>query len=272
MTAAQKTALARFLDAAGDSLGDGYAPDRDYGFTGDSPGPEEPAPGGAVAPASSTGTATPPEGGFSTLPLAYRVDEEEETLEGIAAAIRRCGDCILGKGRKQAVPGEGAERPLVLVVGEGPGAEEDASGRPFVGPAGQLLDRMLAAIKLSRAQNCFIANTVKCHPPGNRDPGPEESAACAPFLEAQIRLLRPRAILCVGRIAAQNLLETPEGITRLRGRFFHPEKYGRVPLLPTFHPSAVLRDQNLKAPVWEDLKLLKARLAELDQDYAALWE
>jgi DNA polymerase len=260
MTAETKTALARLFDSAGDYLGDGYALPRDYAFCG---APAPPPPQG---------------GGFSSLPLAYQVEEEDEgegwekNLEDIAAAVHGCMACPLGKGRRLAVPGEGVERPLLLVVGEGPGAEEDAAGRPFVGPAGQYLDRMLASVKLSRDRNCFIANTVKCRPPGNRDPEPEESAACAPFLEAQIRLLEPKAILCAGRVAAQRLLETADGINRLRGRFFYPEKYGRIPLLPTFHPSAVLRDPSLRSPVWEDLKLLKARLAELDPDYAALWE
>jgi DNA polymerase len=147
----------------------------------------------------------------------------------------------------------------VLVIGEGPGAEEDATGRPFVGPAGQLLDRMLKAIDLDRATNCFIANVVKCRPPGNRDPQPEGSAACLPYLRAQIAALRPRAILAVGRVAAQTLTGLTAGVGELRRRQL---VYEGIPLAVTYHPSAVLRDSALKRPVWEDLKRLKATLGD----------
>ena len=168
-----------------------------------------------------------------------------------------CTRCALHRGRKHAVPGEGAAHPLVLVIGEGPGAEEDATGRPFVGPAGQLLDKMLKAIELDRATNCFIANVVKCRPPGNRDPQPEESAACLPYLRAQIAVLRPRAILAVGRVAAQTLTGLSAGVGELRRRQL---AYEGIPLAVTYHPSAVLRDSSLKRPVWEDLKRLKSTL------------
>jgi DNA polymerase len=145
----------------------------------------------------------------------------------------------------------------VLVVGEGPGAEEDATGRPFVGKAGQYLDRWLKAIDLDRGSNCFIANIVKCRPPGNRDPLPEESAACLPYLQEQIAILSPRAILVVGRIAAQVLTGHAAGIGDLRAR---QHTFGDLPLVATYHPSAVLRDSSLRAPVWEDLKRLSALL------------
>jgi DNA polymerase len=191
---------------------------------------------------------------------------EGDSLDRIAADVASCAACGLAQGRQRAVPGEGVEAPLVLVIGEGPGADEDREGRPFVGAAGQLLDRMLAAIKLSRGGNCFIANTVKCRPPRNRDPLPEETSACASFLTRQIKLLKPRAILCVGRIAVQTLLGTAEGIGRLRGRFFD---YQGIPLLPTYHPSALLRDETLKKPAWEDLKLLREKLSGFDPVYAA---
>jgi DNA polymerase len=157
-----------------------------------------------------------------------------------------------------------------MVIGEGPGADEDVSGRPFVGKAGQLLDKMLASIGLSRDENCYIANVVKCRPPGNRDPGPDEVAACFPFLERQIALLRPSIILCAGRVAAQNVLKTSKGINSLRGNFaefvptqaeFYIEEKA-IPVLCTFHPSAILRDDSLKRPAWEDLKLLKSYLEE----------
>lgn len=153
-----------------------------------------------------------------------------------------------------------------MVIGEGPGAEEDLQGRPFVGRSGQLLDKMLAAVSLSRTVNVFIANIVKCRPPGNRDPQPEESEACAGYLAAQIAYIKPKAILALGRIASRNLLATNEGITRLRGRFFD---YRGIPLMPTYHPSALLRDENLKRPAWEDLKRFREKLRELEPGYEA---
>ncbi|MDR1429557.1 MAG: uracil-DNA glycosylase [Spirochaetaceae bacterium] len=200
----------------------------------------------------------------------YRKDHKDhagdDSLGLVASEIASCAACGLAQGRNLAVPGEGVPNPLVLVIGEGPGEGEDREGRPFVGPAGQLLDRMLASIKLSRKKNCFIANIVKCRPPNNRDPLPEESAACEAFLARQIRLLNPLIILCVGRISAQTLLKSSEGIGRLRGRF---TCCGDIPLLPTYHPSALLRDESLKKPAWEDLKLLREKLSGLDPGYAA---
>lgn len=188
------------------------------------------------------------------------------SLDALANAVRSCSACRLCETRTNAVPGEGPApgTPVpVLIVGEGPGADEDAQGRPFVGKAGQLLDKMLAAISLSRGTNCYIANVVKCRPPQNREPAPDEAAACRPFLDAQIDLIRPRAIIALGRTAAQNILSTTEGITRLRGRFF---EYRGIPVLPTYHPSALLRDETLKRPAWEDLKRFRARLDELLAD------
>jgi DNA polymerase len=187
-------------------------------------------------------------------------------LDQLAAAVSACQSCKLHATRTQAVPGEGAEKPLVLVVGEGPGADEDMSGRPFVGRAGQLLDRMLASIGLDRKKNCFIANIVKCRPPNNRDPEADESSACLHFFENQVELLKPLLILCVGKVPAKNLLGTDEGITRLRGNW---KTYRGIPFLPTFHPSYLLRDESQKAFAWEDLKTLCKRLAELDANYAA---
>jgi DNA polymerase len=192
------------------------------------------------------------------------------SLHDIASEIAACTLCPLAPTRKNTVPGVGVPEPLVLVIGEGPGADEDAKGEPFVGPAGQLLDKMLAAIHLSRATNCYIANIVKCRPPGNRDPAPEEAAACIPFLRRQIAALHPRLILAVGRIAAQYLLNTGEGIGRLRGRFFDFAPGGSesvIPLMPTYHPSALLRNADLKAPAWEDLKAFARRLLELAPEY-----
>jgi DNA polymerase len=142
-----------------------------------------------------------------------------------------------------------------MVVGEGPGAEEDRRGKPFVGRAGQYLDRWLAAVGLDRTSNCFIGNIVKCRPPGNRDPLPEESAACMPYLKEQIDILKPKAILTLGRIATQILCGRSEGIGKLRGEELD---YLGIPVVPTYHPSAVLRNTDLRPAVWEDLKRLRA--------------
>ncbi|MDR0784399.1 MAG: uracil-DNA glycosylase [Treponema sp.] len=187
-------------------------------------------------------------------------DKSADSLERIAEEVRSCSDCGLRALRILAAPGEGAPQPIVLVVGEAPGADEDSVGRPFVGKAGQLLDKMLNSIGLSRQTNCFIANTVKCRPPGNRDPLPDETAACGRFFSRQFALLQPKAVLCVGRIAVQTLLKTSEGIGNLRGKFFD---YNGVPLIATFHPSALLRNESLKRPAWEDLKALKTKLLSL---------
>jgi DNA polymerase len=259
MTAEEKTVIANFLDLAGDYLKDGYKRERETVQLTDD----------AISE------------GLSALPLAYQVDEDEDeepleqipserafladSLEAIAADIAACKACALAATRTLVVPGEGVESPLVMVVGEGPGADEDRAGRPFVGRAGQLLDKMLDSIGLSRNKNCFIGNMVKCRPPGNRDPGQEEIAACSSFLERQITLLRPQVILCAGRVAAQNLLKTNTGINALRGEF-KELSIGEtmIPVLCTFHPSAILRDESLKRPAWEDLKLLKSRLEERD--------
>ena len=182
------------------------------------------------------------------------------SIESLASKILRCTHCQLARTRTNVVPGEGVSEPDVLVIGEGPGYDEDMQGRPFVGKAGMLLDKMLAAIGLDRKTNCFIANVVKCRPPQNRDPFPEEQEACFSFLEAQIKILKPRMILCMGRISAQKMLNTTEGVGRLRGNFY---EYNGIPLMITYHPSALLRNQDLKRPAWEDLKKFKARLDQL---------
>ncbi|MDR2049956.1 MAG: uracil-DNA glycosylase, partial [Treponema sp.] len=207
------------------------------------------------------------------IPAESRLPETEaDSLEKVAADVSRCTRCGLCSTRTNTVPGEGVPRPLVMVIGEGPGADEDATGRPFVGRAGQLLDRMLDSkgkIGLFRNKNCYIANVVKCRPPGNRNPLPDETAACMSFLRRQITLLKPLVILAAGNTAVKALLDTTEGITRLRGSFTSFTLGNRdIPLLPTFHPSALLRDESLKAPVWDDMKTLRAKLCELDAAYA----
>jgi uracil-DNA glycosylase len=177
---------------------------------------------------------------------AYRVLLEE---------IVGCQKCPLAKIRKNAVPGEGGNRKRVLFIGEGPGADEDRTGRPFVGRSGQLLDRILAAVSLTRA-DIYITNIVKCRPPGNRDPEPAEVIACWPYLETQIKLLRPRLIVTLGLPATRTLLDSTDSLGRLRGRF---HDYRGIPLLPTYHPAYILRAYTVenRKKAWEDIKLVR---------------
>ncbi len=179
-----------------------------------------------------------------------------EPLRSMVAACRRCGLC---ESRTQTVFGVGDTRAQVLVVGEAPGAEEDRQGEPFVGRAGQLLNAMLRALGQPR-ERVYIANILKCRPPGNRDPSPAEVASCLPFLHRQIELLAPRLILIVGRIAAQSLLATDTSIGRLRG---HLHRYGSqgTPMVVTYHPAYLLRSPAEKRRAWADLKAARAELA-----------
>lgn len=184
------------------------------------------------------------------------------TLEEIASKIARCTRCTLARTRNNVVPGMGVENPDVLVIGEGPGYDEDKQGLPFVGKAGILLDKMLAAIGLDRKTNCYIANIVKCRPPQNRDPFPQEQDACFSFLEAQINILKPKMILCMGKISSNKMLNQKSPIGTLRGQIF---EYNNIPLMVTYHPSALLRNEQLKRPAWDDLKMFKAKLDEIKQ-------
>ena len=276
MTREEKTAAAAFLNLTGDYLSGAFRRDHgnvDFGnnLTGDEAArPASPGEIAATEYANAGENAAAPEKTASA--------PSGDSLEAVAADVSRCERCGLCAGRTNTVPGEGARRPLVMVIGEGPGADEDATGRPFVGRAGQLLDRMLDSrgkIGLSRTSNCYIANIVKCRPPGNRNPQQDETAACVPFLVRQIRILEPNIILAAGNTAVKTLLDSSEGITRLRGKLtrfrgtYLMDGSFDIPLLPTFHPSALLRDESLKAPVWEDLKLLRETLCGLDGDYAA---
>jgi DNA polymerase len=165
-------------------------------------------------------------------------------------SVAACSSCILHQGRKQAVFGVGDEQAEWLFVGEGPGAEEDARGEPFVGQAGKLLDNMLWAIGLKRGENVYIANVVKCRPPGNRTPEPAEAHACEPFLTRQIELIAPRLIVALGKVAANNLLGTEATLGSLRGKV---HRYRGTPLIATYHPAYLLRNLTDKALVWEDL-------------------
>ncbi|MEJ0007277.1 MAG: uracil-DNA glycosylase [Steroidobacteraceae bacterium] len=176
--------------------------------------------------------------------------------------VTRCTRCDLYRTRTRAVLGVGDRHAQWLVVGEAPGAEEDRQGEPFVGRAGQLLDAMLRAIGLARGTNVYIANILKSRPPGNRDPAPAEVAACLPYLERQIELIRPRIILAVGRIAAQNLLGSDSSLGRLRGQV---HEFGglKTALVVTYHPAYLLRKPEDKRKAWEDLKFARGVLARL---------
>lgn len=182
-------------------------------------------------------------------------------LDELSSRVSQCRSCVLCQKRMRCVLGEGVLTPAVLVVGEGPGADEDRTGRPFVGRAGQLLDKMLAAISLSRTANCYIANAVKCRPPMNRTPMSDEVAACRPFLHEQILVLRPHFILAMGKTAANTLLQTNATLASLRGKWFdYSAGTQPIPLLVTYHPSALLREESLKRSAWEDLKVFRASL------------
>ncbi len=183
-----------------------------------------------------------------------------ETLEEIRADLEGCRRCALCQGRHNIVFGVGNPHARLVLVGEAPGREEDEKGEPFVGEAGRLLDRILFAVGLRR-EDVYICNVEKCRPPGNRDPLPEEIAACEPFLQRQLAAIRPRLIVTLGRFAAQTLLRDQTAISRLRGQW---REYQGIPLLPTFHPAFLLRNPASKREVWEDMKSVMQRLRTLE--------
>jgi DNA polymerase len=178
----------------------------------------------------------------------------------LKAAVADCRACGLCQARKQAVLGVGDVEADWLFVGEAPGAEEDERGEPFVGQAGKLLDAMLEAIDLKRGNNVYIGNSVKCRPPGNRTPEPEETAACWPFLERQIELIKPKIIVALGRPAAQTLLQSEVKISASRGRLFD---YRGIPVVVTYHPAYLLRNLPDKARAWEDLCFMRRTMKAL---------
>jgi len=175
-----------------------------------------------------------------------------ETLEDIHADLGDCRRCKLAQERNHIVFGDGNAKAKLVFIGEGPGAEEDRKGQPFVGAAGQLLTRIIEAIKLSRSQ-VYICNIIKCRPPGNRNPESDEIKTCFPFLERQIAALQPDFIIALGTFAAQTLLGTTTPISRLRGRF---HVYKGIKVVPTYHPAYLLRNPDKKRDVWEDMKML----------------
>ncbi|MGE5169548.1 MAG: uracil-DNA glycosylase [Rudaea sp.] len=180
-----------------------------------------------------------------------------EALAPDIAACRACGLCTT---RRRTVPGVGAVAAQWMLVGEAPGAEEDAQGEPFVGAAGQLLDNMLAALRLSRERDVFIANVLKCRPPNNRAPAPLEVDACRPYLDRQVALVAPRLIVALGRSAACTLLDIDAPVASLRNRV---HRYGDTPLVVTYHPAYLLRNPADKAKAWEDLLFARRTLREL---------
>jgi uracil-DNA glycosylase family 4 len=214
---------------------------------------------GTVPPATAPSATMPP----ATVPpataprTATPAQSATTTWESLRSEVLACTKCALHASRTQGVFGVGNREAQWLVVGEAPGAEEDRRGEPFVGRAGHLLDAMLKAIGLSRGRNVYIANVLKSRPPSNRDPKPEEVAACLPYLMRQIELLRPRVMLAVGRIAAQNLLATDAPLARLRGKV---HQFGELntPLIVTYHPAYLLRTPSDKRKAWEDLKFARS--------------
>ena len=182
------------------------------------------------------------------------------TLAQVRADLGDCTRCKLHTGRQNIVFGDGSPTAALMFVGEGPGANEDAQGVPFVGEAGQLLDKMIVAMGWRR-QDVYIANIVKCRPPGNRNPEADEIASCEPFLDGQLTAIRPRVLVALGKFAAQYLCGKPEAsISALRGQF---HSHRGIPVMPTFHPAYLLRTPSAKRDVWADLQLVMARLEEL---------
>jgi len=232
----------------------------------------EPAPVPAAQPARAPTPAPPPTSAGSVdfwtgaettmksdcMELQNRL-AAADSLEAIHALVRECCCCDLGACRTNGVPGEGDPRASLVFIGEGPGYYEDVQGRPFVGKAGQLLNDMIRAMGLAR-EEVYITNIVKCRPPNNREPTPEEMRACRPFLEKQLTFIRPKVICTLGRIAIQGLLFQSTPISQLRGRWL---EYLGVPVMPTFHPAYLLRNPEQKKAAWKDLQAIMAKLKDL---------
>jgi DNA polymerase len=212
-------------------------------------GGESPPPP-AAAPLPPPGLSFDPPGGdlFATDPVARAV-----SLDEIAGLVAACTRCRLCESRARTVPGEGPPGARLVVVGEGPGRVEDETGRPFVGPAGELLTKILAAMGCPREQ-VFICNVVKCRPPENRTPSYDEIEACAPYLFRQLELLKPSVILAMGGTAAQTLLDTKQSLGALRDKV---HRFRGTPVIVTYHPAALLRNPNWKKPTWDDVRIAR---------------
>jgi DNA polymerase len=227
------------------------------GLFGEVPGDAATAPPESAQPSHPRTKGTPGTVSFLDGVQLPQAAEAAEVLRLVRDDLGDCRRCRLSEKRIQIVFGVGDPRARLMFIGEGPGADEDAKGEPFVGRAGQLLTRIIESIGLTREQ-VYIANVVKCRPPENRTPLPDEVATCSPFLRQQIAAIRPRVIVCLGTPAAQTVLGTRETITRLRGAF---RDMDGIQVMPTFHPAYLLRNPAAKREVWEDMKLVKARLA-----------
>jgi uracil-DNA glycosylase len=214
-----------------------------------SSGENHPAPGASPAATKLDAGLTydpPAQDLFSSDPV-----QRATTLAEIADLVAGCTKCRLCEARTNTVPGEGAERARLVVIGEGPGKTEDQTGRPFVGKAGELLTKILSAIGLAREQ-VYICNVVKCRPPENRTPQYDEIAACVPYLFRQIELLAPSVILAMGNTAAQTLLNTKQSLGALRSKV---HRFRGIPVIVTYHPAALLRNPNWKKPTWDDVRI-----------------
>lgn len=226
-----------------------------------------PAPALTQAPTSRAPVATPAAAPTPVARAPRPTGVETMDWPALRETVAGCQACKLCEGRRQTVFGVGNEHAHWMVIGEAPGEQEDREGEPFVGKAGQLLDRMLEAVSLTRAegspeQQVFIANVLKCRPPGNRNPLPEEVAQCEPYLKRQVELVKPRIILAMGRFAVQSILQTQDPIGRLRGR---EHSYAGVPVIVTYHPAYLLRSPADKTLAWEDLCLAREVLARQSQ-------
>jgi uracil-DNA glycosylase len=223
-------------------------------------------PEGDASPASQGSSSSPqilapgPYRRFSVpdIPDALKGPSESGALDGVRTDLGDCRRCALHGGRKNIVFGEGNPHAGLVFVGEAPGADEDAQGRPFVGRAGQLLTKIIEAMKMQR-QDVYICNILKCRPPGNRNPESGEIAACEPFLVKQLESIRPKVICALGTFAAQTLLKSDVAISLLRGRF---HRYHDILLMPTYHPAYLLRNPSQKRQVWEDVQQIMNMLAE----------
>jgi len=203
--------------------------------------------------------------GISELPVVkeeYNEKENTKTVEELFDSMRQeiinCSNCPLGSSRVNPVFGEGNINTDLMFIGEAPGFEEDKTGKPFVGKAGGLLTKIINAMGLSR-EDVFIGNVIKCRPPGNRDPLPEEMEKCKHFIDRQIELIKPKVICTLGRHPSQTLLNTKIGITKIRGKF---TEYKGIKLMPTFHPSYLLRDSRKKKETWEDIQAIRDYLKQ----------
>ncbi|MHB1326860.1 MAG: uracil-DNA glycosylase [Gemmatimonadales bacterium] len=237
---------------AGDKASDG--PDEHVATA--AAGGESPGPIGAAAATRDWRIGAPPIPGPGLViapPSDQSIPADWTSLEAVARVIAGCTKCVLAQTRTQTVPGEGNPNARLLLVGEGPGQTEDQTGRPFVGRAGELLNGILAAIGFQR-EDVFICNVVKCRPPQNRKPLPDEMSACSSYLDAQLRLVRPKVILALGSTAAEALLKVKRSLTDLRGQV---HSYQGTPLVVTYHPAALLRNPNWKKPTWDDVRIAR---------------